>query len=50
MRRKKQKQVPWLEATPLHGMDAVDELKALTDEALEIELINATNTESYLRT
>jgi hypothetical protein len=51
MRRKKQKQqIPWLEPTPLAGMDAVDELKALDDDALKIELHNATETERYLRT
>jgi hypothetical protein len=50
MRRKKPKPVPPVEASLLDGIDAIEMLKGLSDEALQIELHNATNTESYLRT
>jgi hypothetical protein len=51
MRRKRQqKQIPWLEATPLEGITAIDELRALDDKALGFELHNATETERWLRT
>jgi hypothetical protein len=50
MRRKKPKPTPPVEATPLAGIVAIDELKGLSDKELEIELINAGTTEGWLRT
>jgi hypothetical protein len=48
-KRKKQKEFPQVDATPLEDNAALQELKGLTDEALEIELVIATNTEGWLR-
>ena len=55
MRRKKQKKQPpqpvtQIPATPLEDTAALQELRGLSDEALQIELINATTTEEWFRT
>ena len=47
--RRKPKQVIQVEATPLESIAAIEELKQLSDEALGIELTNATTTEGWLR-
>jgi hypothetical protein len=49
MRRKK-KQLPRLEATALIDTAALASLRKLSDEALAIELTNATTTEAWLWT
>jgi hypothetical protein len=50
MRRKKQKQLPRVEATALIDTAAIASLRKLSDEALDIELTNATTTEAWLWT
>lgn len=49
IRRNRKAPVPPVEATPLESTAAIDELKQLSDEALGIELTNATTTEGWLR-
>jgi hypothetical protein len=51
MRRKKQRKLlPPVEATPIVDAAALRMLRDLSDEALDIELKNATTTEGWLRT
>lgn len=49
-RKRKAKLAPMVPPTQMDGIDAIRELQALSDEALDIELVNATNTESWMRT
>lgn len=48
-RRRKPKRFLHMPATPLEGMDMVDGLQKLSDEALRSELKDATNAEAWLR-
>ncbi len=48
--RKKRKQLPQLGATALESTMALDQLRELSEKGLEVELYNATLTESEMRT
>jgi hypothetical protein len=48
-RRKKHQVAPRIEASFLGDLGSIEELAALDEEALEAELRNAENVESYLR-
>lgn len=48
-RKKKQREYPAMPATPLEDNAALQEIRALPDEALEAELAVCTNTEGWFR-
>jgi 2-methylcitrate dehydratase PrpD len=50
IRRSRKGPVPHVEATSLTGTAAIASLRKLSDEALDIELTNATTTEAWLWT